>query len=152
MVSREDLGNRASLRRQLPDGARVEIVPNGVDLDYFAPDASLPSPYDPQEQVLVFTGAMDYWPNVDAVTWFVQDMLPALDEDGVSARADVGYAEGRLREFERMGWDEAIAAERRAGAERRHGHQAIHGSALEHGDQHLAAGACPPFGGQGGAG
>jgi glycosyltransferase involved in cell wall biosynthesis len=23
-------------------------------------------------------GAMDYWPNVDAVTWFAQDMLPRL--------------------------------------------------------------------------
>ncbi len=24
---------------------------------------------------------MDYWPNIDAVTWFVQDMLPALQRD-----------------------------------------------------------------------
>jgi sugar transferase (PEP-CTERM/EpsH1 system associated) len=27
---------------------------------------------------LVFTGAMDYWPNIDAVTWFVSDILPQL--------------------------------------------------------------------------
>ena len=26
----------------------------------------------------MFTGAMDYWPNVDAVTWFASDVLPAL--------------------------------------------------------------------------
>jgi glycosyltransferase involved in cell wall biosynthesis len=26
----------------------------------------------------VFTGAMDYWPNIDAVTWFVAEVLPAL--------------------------------------------------------------------------
>jgi glycosyltransferase involved in cell wall biosynthesis len=32
----------------------------------------------PGELPVVFTGAMDYWPNVDAVTWFVQDMLPRL--------------------------------------------------------------------------
>jgi glycosyltransferase involved in cell wall biosynthesis len=27
---------------------------------------------------IVFTGAMDYWPNIDGVTWFAQDMLPAV--------------------------------------------------------------------------
>jgi glycosyltransferase involved in cell wall biosynthesis len=27
---------------------------------------------------VVFTGAMDYWPNVDAVTWFARDVLPRL--------------------------------------------------------------------------
>jgi glycosyltransferase involved in cell wall biosynthesis len=26
----------------------------------------------------VFTGAMDYWPNIDAVSWFVREVLPAL--------------------------------------------------------------------------
>jgi glycosyltransferase involved in cell wall biosynthesis len=26
----------------------------------------------------VFTGAMDYWPNVDAVSWFVENVLPTL--------------------------------------------------------------------------
>ena len=56
----------------------VEALSNGVDADYFAPDSARPSPYTPGESVLVFTGAMDYWPNVDAVTWFVQAMLPAL--------------------------------------------------------------------------
>ncbi|HNB83710.1 MAG TPA: TIGR03087 family PEP-CTERM/XrtA system glycosyltransferase [Pseudomonadales bacterium] len=62
-----------------PESAeRVLSVPNGVDLDYFAPDASLPSPYAPQEQVLVFTGAMDYWANIDAVGWFAQAIFPRL--------------------------------------------------------------------------
>lgn len=56
----------------------VEAMCNGVDADYFAPDAQRPSPFSPEEQAVVFTGAMDYWPNVDAVRWFVADMLPAL--------------------------------------------------------------------------
>ena len=30
------------------------------------------------ERALVFTGAMDYWPNVDAVQWFATDIFPAL--------------------------------------------------------------------------
>ena len=57
---------------------RVEALCNGVDAEFFQPQPGLASPYLPGEQVVVFTGAMDYWPNIDAVTWFVQDMLPAL--------------------------------------------------------------------------
>jgi sugar transferase (PEP-CTERM/EpsH1 system associated) len=57
---------------------QVEAMSNGVDAEYFAPDPTRPSPFLPGELPVVFTGAMDYWPNVDAVTWFVQDMLPRL--------------------------------------------------------------------------
>ena len=58
--------------------ASVEAVGNGVDADFFAPDATMPSPYGADQLPLVFTGAMDYWPNIDAVTWFAQAMLPQL--------------------------------------------------------------------------
>lgn len=57
---------------------RVEPVCNGVDSDYFAPDDSRTSPYAADEIAIAFTGAMDYLPNIDAVRWFVADMLPAL--------------------------------------------------------------------------
>ena len=61
----------------------VVALSNGVDTDYFSPDAARPSPFaGPLEQPahipVVFTGAMDYWPNVDAVTWFARDILPHL--------------------------------------------------------------------------
>ena len=56
----------------------VAAIKNGVDSDFFAPDAGRPSPFAADEQALVFTGAMDYWPNVDAVAWLVADMLPQL--------------------------------------------------------------------------
>ncbi|MCU0965640.1 MAG: TIGR03087 family PEP-CTERM/XrtA system glycosyltransferase [Burkholderiaceae bacterium] len=59
---------------------QVEAVSNGVDADYFAPDRGRPSPFEVGELPVVFTGAMDYWPNIDAVTWFAQDMLPRLRE------------------------------------------------------------------------
>jgi sugar transferase (PEP-CTERM/EpsH1 system associated) len=58
----------------------LESVSNGVDADYFAPDPARASPFAPGEVPVVFTGAMDYWPNIDAVTWFAQDMLPRLRE------------------------------------------------------------------------
>ena len=55
---------------------RVEAMCNGVDADYFSPDPSRPSPYKADELPVVFTGAMDYLPNVDAVAWFKQEVLP----------------------------------------------------------------------------
>ena len=51
---------------------------NGVDVDYFSPDTDLVTPYSPQDKVLVFTGAMDYWPNEDAVCWFAEQVFPSL--------------------------------------------------------------------------
>ena len=51
---------------------------NGVDADFFSPEHDLASPYAPDEIPLVFTGAMDYWPNVDAVKWFTGEILPRL--------------------------------------------------------------------------
>ncbi|HIE56057.1 MAG TPA: sugar transferase, partial [Chromatiaceae bacterium] len=54
---------------------------NGVDLDFFKPDAEYSNPYSEAGPHVVFTGAMDYWPNVDAVVWFVENVLPGLRND-----------------------------------------------------------------------
>ncbi|MDR3369909.1 TIGR03087 family PEP-CTERM/XrtA system glycosyltransferase [Rhodoferax sp.] len=77
--------NEAELFRGLaPETAHlVDTISNGVDADFFAPDPARPSPFGSTEDhathiPLVFTGAMDYWPNVDAVTWFVANILPTL--------------------------------------------------------------------------
>jgi sugar transferase (PEP-CTERM/EpsH1 system associated) len=69
-----------ALFRQLAPGcqAPVEALCNGVDADFFAPDPARPSPFPADQIPLVFTGAMDYWPNIDAVGWFVAEALPAL--------------------------------------------------------------------------
>ena len=58
--------------------ARIGHFSNGVDTDYFSPHEAHASPYAPGERALVFTGAMDYWPNVDAVQWFCDEVFPAL--------------------------------------------------------------------------
>lgn len=65
---------------------RVEAVNNGVDAGYFAPQMTLASPYGVGEIPLVFTGAMDYWPNVDAVSWFAAKVLPLLIAEYPSLR------------------------------------------------------------------
>ncbi len=70
----------AELFRSLaPDSAaRVQALSNGVDTDFFVPQPDRYSPFATGEQAIVFTGAMDYWPNVDAVCWFAAEVLPAL--------------------------------------------------------------------------
>lgn len=57
--------------------ARIGWFSNGVDTAYFAP-GDYASPYAAGELPLVFCGAMDYWPNIDAVQWFAAEVLPAL--------------------------------------------------------------------------
>ena len=57
---------------------RVDAMCNGVDAEFFSPEHALKSPYKAGELPLVFTGAMDYWPNIDAVTWFSTEILPQL--------------------------------------------------------------------------
>jgi sugar transferase (PEP-CTERM/EpsH1 system associated) len=75
-VSQEE----ASLFKQLaPESAhKVHYRTQGVDSAYFDPALSYDNPYQPGQKVLVFTGAMDYWPNVEAVKWFCQHVLQAV--------------------------------------------------------------------------
>jgi len=58
--------------------ARVHHAQNGVDTHYFSPEHQLTSPFQSGDEAIVFTGAMDYWPNIDAVSWFAKEMLPAV--------------------------------------------------------------------------
>jgi sugar transferase (PEP-CTERM/EpsH1 system associated) len=66
-------------RKLAPESAhKVSFAYNGVDTLFFDPGLSMPSPYAEGECPLVFTGAMDYWPNVDAVCWFAEQILPLV--------------------------------------------------------------------------
>jgi len=58
--------------------SRVHVVANGVDTEYFAPATGFERPFPSDEQAIVFTGAMDYWPNGDAARWFASEVLPAV--------------------------------------------------------------------------
>ncbi|PKO73885.1 MAG: sugar transferase [Betaproteobacteria bacterium HGW-Betaproteobacteria-17] len=70
----------AALLQQRAPAAQHKIgaFENGVDADYFSPARDYPNPYLPDVQGVVFTGAMDYWPNVDAVSWFAERIFPAI--------------------------------------------------------------------------
>jgi polysaccharide biosynthesis protein PslH len=48
------------------------VLSNGVDYDYFMPISCS------REKSLIFTGAMDYYPNIDAVEWFSKEVFPCI--------------------------------------------------------------------------
>jgi sugar transferase (PEP-CTERM/EpsH1 system associated) len=65
---------------------RVGYFNNGVDAAYFDPGHASVSPYPSEVLPIVFTGAMDYWPNVDAVSWFATDVFPHIRQAHPRAR------------------------------------------------------------------
>ncbi len=56
--------------------ANVVVMGNGVDLGYFSPTSCSPSAA--AEPSLVFTGVMDYRPNIDGILWFADAIWPAI--------------------------------------------------------------------------
>jgi sugar transferase (PEP-CTERM/EpsH1 system associated) len=78
----------------------VEVVPNGVDGDAFAPDVATRRP-----GAIVFSGTMSYPPNVRAARWFADECFPLVLEAVPSATFVIaGAAPAReLREMERPG-------------------------------------------------
>jgi sugar transferase (PEP-CTERM/EpsH1 system associated) len=60
---------------RLIPGVPVSLVGNGVDLDYFRSSGVAKQPGS-----IVFTGVMDYFPNVDAVVWFCDKILPIVQQ------------------------------------------------------------------------
>ncbi|MFZ1060704.1 MAG: TIGR03087 family PEP-CTERM/XrtA system glycosyltransferase, partial [Candidatus Rokuibacteriota bacterium] len=62
-----------ALLKSFAPWANTAVIPNGIDLDHFTPVASAVA--DP---TLIFTGAMDYLPNIDAVHYFCSDIYPVV--------------------------------------------------------------------------
>lgn len=58
---------------QVVPGARVEVIPNGIDVAHFETREDSGS-----KQALLFVGSMDYHANIDAVQWFAAEGWPAL--------------------------------------------------------------------------
>jgi sugar transferase (PEP-CTERM/EpsH1 system associated) len=77
-VSRVDRERLAALA---PD-ARLADIATGVDLEYFRPDPAQETP-----GTLVFTGAMDWYPNEDGILHFIDAVLPIVRRSA----PDVGF-------------------------------------------------------------
>ena len=82
----------AALFRHKTGAERVFAVENGIDTELFDPQAAFKR-IDTIEQLIVFTGQMDYRPNIEGVTWFVETILPHIQVDHPGAKfAIVGRA------------------------------------------------------------
>ena len=69
----------ALFRAQRPaEAEKIRAVPSGVDFAYFDPAIVQAAPYPLDRLNFVFTGTMDYPPNVDAVRWFATEILPII--------------------------------------------------------------------------
>jgi len=62
----------------------VSVISNGVDLEYFSPTEIDLSHLSPPS--IVFTGNMDYFPNVDAVQYFCQEVFPLVRNSAPEVR------------------------------------------------------------------
>lgn len=70
--------------RAICGDTRVEVIPNGVAIDYFTPGGE--EPRSPKGG-LVFTGSMNWLPNQDGVRYFVEDIFSRLvSENGQNGR------------------------------------------------------------------
>jgi len=76
LVSPAEMALFRSLAPESQD--KIGYFSNGTDAGYFAPQDTLPNPFQAGRIAIVFTGAMDYWPNVDAVLWFAREVLQPL--------------------------------------------------------------------------
>lgn len=68
-VSDEDRHHLASF-----GNSSIYVMPNGI----FADDYESTESVQRADRLLVFTGKMDYRPNVDAIEWFCESILPTL--------------------------------------------------------------------------
>jgi glycosyltransferase involved in cell wall biosynthesis len=76
-ISESDRQALAVLRGRYTNGgtasACIDVVPNGVDLDYFTPTGEVYHPYS-----MVFSGKMSYHANIAAVHYLYQQIMPLI--------------------------------------------------------------------------
>ena len=78
----------AGVLRRLDPGLEPVVVPNGVDMAFYA-ESPPPLPEGeegPDAADLVFVGKMDFRPNVDAVLWFAAEVLPLIRRQAPETR------------------------------------------------------------------
>lgn len=64
------------LLKSMLSHSMIEVVPNGVDIDYFQRNGSEQG----VDGRIIFTGSMEYYPNVEAVLFFAQKCWPLIRE------------------------------------------------------------------------
>jgi polysaccharide biosynthesis protein PslH len=83
-------------------GSRTLVIPNAADVEYYQPRATDPLP---DGRTVVFFGHLSYFPNIDGVTYFVQEIWPRIAEAHPNARLKIigGQAPQSLQTLVRPG-------------------------------------------------
>jgi sugar transferase (PEP-CTERM/EpsH1 system associated) len=94
----------AALFRQRSGLDRVAALENGIDLDFYRPDAVFARLERQASPLIVFTGQMDYAPNIDAVTGFARNVLPKVRAERPGTRFAIVGREpvGAVRRLEAL--------------------------------------------------
>jgi polysaccharide biosynthesis protein PslH len=74
----------ARLREIVPD-ANIVVIPNGVDCEFFSAQGG---PVRPNS--VVFVGSMNWYPNVEAMLFFLREVWPSLKSRVPQATLDIG--------------------------------------------------------------
>jgi len=62
----------------------VKVIPNGVDVTHYSPDFTSEAPAH-----LIYIGSMDWYPNEDAVSFFVEEVLPQIQNSVPDAKFSI---------------------------------------------------------------
>ena len=71
----------AALFRGRTGLSNIRALSNGIDFDFFDPKSDFPRldvAARGEGPIMLFTGQMDYPPNIDAVSWFAREVLPSM--------------------------------------------------------------------------
>jgi sugar transferase (PEP-CTERM/EpsH1 system associated) len=97
------------LKRNLPN-ERIEALENHLDTNYFNPAGiEVTSKIAALQPYVIFTGSMDYFPNIDAVTFFYQNVFPRIRAQMPQARFVIA-GRNPSREILRIARDPAVIA------------------------------------------
>ncbi|MBR0551929.1 TIGR03087 family PEP-CTERM/XrtA system glycosyltransferase [Stakelama marina] len=75
----------AALFRSRARGGNIQVLENGIDTDFYDPKAAMER-ISGMGPLLTFTGQMNYRPNVEAVKWFADRVMPRIREHHPRAR------------------------------------------------------------------
>ena len=88
-------------KKDLP-AQSIHVVPNGVDLDQFAPP-----PGEPEPRSMVFCGLMNYSPNDEGMTFFLERVLPLIHREVPEARLTI-VGSGASKAMQRRATDRVV--------------------------------------------
>jgi sugar transferase (PEP-CTERM/EpsH1 system associated) len=75
---------RQLLSKAIPGYRSVEVIPNCVNLTSYNEVQEIPQPNS-----LIFTGAFSFYPNYEAMVWFLQEIYPRIQADVPNVRLTI---------------------------------------------------------------